>query len=400
MPVSGKPEKPFARFFSLPASGKGPIRVLLQSDAEKLTLAAPSGADFQGFKSRGSVTRERFSAGAIQVELKRGEFRVSGPGGHAFSGKAMGLRFIARDSALPLQVEGKAYRGNVEFYPDDGGMQCVNVLSIEDYLRGVVPLEMGHRGDESLEALKAQAVTARTYALKFLLARDSASFDIRGSIQDQVYGGVGAEYPLSDRAIRETRGRVLLYTDTLALCYYHSTCGGMSAGRNEVWGGPVVPYLVTRPDRDPSGKPWCQASHYMQWTESWDLAELADILRRNLKDAGVASAPAFRKVKDFKVESRFSDGRINALEVETDRGAFELHGDKIRVALKTAKGKILESDRFDISVEGDRAVARGSGYGHGVGMCQMGALARAAAGQDYREILAAYYPGTVLALAK
>jgi stage II sporulation protein D len=138
----------------------------------------------------------------------------------------------------------------------------------------------------------------------------------------------------------------------------------------------------------------------MRWTESWDIADLTNILRRNLESAGVPSTPEFWRVKDFKVKSRFSDGRINILEVKTDRGTFELHGDKIRVALKTASGRMLESDRFDITVDGDRVIARGSGYGHGVGMCQMGALSRSAAGQDYREILAAYYPGIVLAVAK
>ena len=397
--LSKKIAEVFTRTFPLPPSGRGPIRVLLQEGDEKLMLSAPSGADLQGFRSAGNMSRERFFPGTIQIELKRGEFRVSGSKGRAFSGKAIGLRFVTQDSAAPLKLDGKTYRGTLEFYPDDGSIQSVNVLPLEDYLRGVVPLEMGHRSEQELEALKAQAVAARTYALKFMLTHDSSNFDIRGSIEDQVYGGVGAEYALSDQAIRETKGRVLLYADTLAMCYYHSTCGGMTASRNEVWGGAVIPYLVTTSDRDPSGKPWCQASHYMQWSESWSLAELTDILRNNLENAGVR-APAFRRLKDFRVKSRFADGRINVLEVKTDRGAFELHGDKIRVALKTAKGRMLESARFDIVVQGDRVIARGNGYGHGVGMCQMGALGRAVAGQSFREILAAYYPGTVLALAK
>jgi len=263
-------------------------------------------------------------------------------------------------------------------------------VGIEDYLRGVLPKEMGNRGEEAFEALKAQAVVARTYALKRMLAASPSEFDVHASIQDQVYGGAGVEYALSDRAVNETRGLVLRHADTLALCYYHSTCGGMTASRHEVWGGPVIPYLLSLSDRDAHNLAWCQASAYSQWTQTWSAADLADIIRRNVNGSD------FRTLKNFRILNRFSCGRIQTLEVETDRGKMELRGDKIRFALKpgNGEGRVLESARFSLSIEGNQIIAKGSGFGHGIGMCQMGALGRAAAGQGFVEILSAYYPGT------
>jgi stage II sporulation protein D len=140
----------------------------------------------------------------------------------------------------------------------------------------------------------------------------------------------------------------------------------------------------------------------MEWTQSWDVGALAAIVRDNLAEAGVRTAPPFRAITGFEVRGRFADGRVNALDIVTDRGPVTLRGDKTRWALKPAPGtgRILESARFDIEIRSGRVTATGGGFGHGIGLCQMGALGRAQAGQSYAEILAAYYPGTELARLK
>jgi stage II sporulation protein D len=278
----------------------------------------------------------------------------------------------------------------------------VNVLPLEEYLRGVVPLEMGRHDESRLEALKAQAVAARTYSVKRALARSGEIFDMHASVQDQVYGGASAEHAIADKAVRETAGVLLLHGDTLAHTYYHSTCGGRTASRHEMWGGDPIPYLISSPDLDPEGRPWCRASRYMDWTQEWDADALAGIVRRNLPDAGVRNAPSFRSIEGFTVRDRAADGRIRLLDIRTNGGTITLRGDKTRWALRPmpGTGRILESSRFDIEIRSGRVVARGSGFGHGIGLCQMGALARAQAGQSYAEILRAYYPGTGLARLK
>ncbi len=389
--------------FALPKAARRPLRVLIRDRLTALDVTAPAGTRLMLRRSDGSAGPGPELSGRLHVVYREGNFRVSGPSGRPFStGPATALRFVAPRAGPPLQADGKSYRGNLELYPAAGGMECVNALALEDYLRGVVPLEMGHPDSAALSALEAQAIVARTYALKRMLAGRRPDFDVRASVQDQVFGGAEAESPLGDRAVTATAGRVVLYGDTLALCYYYSTCGGITAARNEVWGGPAIPYLVSQPDRDSLGRPWCRASPYMHWTQSWDAQALAGILRANLASAGVDNPPSFRRITGLQILGRFSDGRIRTLRVQTDGGPIDLHGDKIRFALRPGPGtgRILASDRFDIALNGDHVVAQGSGFGHGIGMCQMGALGRAAAGQNAEQILAAYYPGTHLAAIK
>ena len=385
--------------FPLPTSIRGNVRILLQEQTRSLLINARAGADVQWKKIGGQAQRAASQTGPMRVERLNGRLSLAPVRGDPVSGgNAVALRLASLDPNVPLEVNGKSYRGSLEFYAQGAGFICVNVLSVEDYLRGVVPLEMGRHDETKLEALKAQAVTARTYAFQRMLARTDADFDLYASVQDQVYGGAAAEHPTSDRAIRETIGMVLLYNDSLAHCYYHSTCGGITASRHEMWGGPAIPYLISKPDTDASGRAWCRASRYMDWTQSWDPSALAAIMRKNLSSANAGAAAPFQKVTGTRVRGRYSDGRVTVLEISTERGRIDLRGDKTRFALRpgTGTGRILESARFDIEIVGGRVVAHGSGFGHGIGMCQMGALARAQAGQSYAQILEAYYPGTAL----
>jgi stage II sporulation protein D len=386
--------------FSPPGEVMRAVRILVQPQARAVVVLARDGADLQWRSYGGQARRGPAVTGGLRVERRGGNFVVTPTRGVAVSGgNAVAMRLAPSEGGAPLEVNGKSYRGALEFHPEGAGFIVVNVLPLEEYLRGVLPLEMGRHEEARIEALKTQAVAARTYAVKRALERRGELFDLYASVQDQVYGGAAAEHPVCDRAVRETAGIVLLHGDTLALAYYHSTCGGRTAARHEAWGGEPIAYLQSVPDLDPEGRPWCRASRYMEWSQSWDLDALAGIVRKNLPDAGVRTAPPFREITGFEVRSRRADGRIDALEIRTDRGPIVVRGDKTRWALRPAPGtgRILESSRFDIEIRGGRAVASGSGFGHGVGMCQMGALARAQAGQSYAEILQAYYPGTELA---
>ncbi len=387
------------RDFSLNLPRKS-IRVLLQDLSSLLSIQTGDGAQLQFQRADGSSGNGPQLTGLVKIERKAGEFRITQGGNRPFSsGPAVALRIIPKENYRSgLSVAGKNYRGNLELTPQGSGFLTLNSISIQDYLRGVVPKEMGQRNENYFEALKAQAIIARTYAIKRMLSRSSSDFDVYASVQDQVYGGIEVEYPLSDRAVTETSGLVLMYLDSLALCYYHSTCGGRTASRHEVWGGPTIPYLISQPDQDSLQRPWCRASSYIHWSQSWDLNKLTGIIRANLGSAGVRNAPSFHKLLGFRVQGRFACGRIQSLEVNTDGGAFVLQGDKIRFALKpgSGTGQVLESARFQIVVDHERVTAQGSGFGHGVGLCQMGALARSEAGQNYFEILNAYYPGTQL----
>jgi stage II sporulation protein D len=234
-------------------------------------------------------------------------------------------------------------------------------------------------------------VAARTYAVKHRGSRKSLGFDIFADTRDQVYEGSAGEDPLTDRAIAATAGEILTFQGEPITAFYHSTC----AGRTEepvIWGQPPVAYLKSVSDLDGNGKPWCSLSKYMQWSVELADGELPALFQANLKDARVEGAPAFSKVSKVFVAGRSASGRVAKLVVETDKGSFAALGDRSRWLFRK-DGKILPSDWYEVSKNGSVWTVGGKGYGHGIGMCQMGARARSAAGQNYQEILKAYYTG-------
>jgi stage II sporulation protein D len=334
--------------------------------------------------------------GRFVIRRAGGAFAVEQAGKTVAASPARRLRVISVNPYNLIDLGAGVYRGGLHLIAgSEGDVLAVNVLSVDDYLRGVLPYEMGKVDRDGLEALKAQAIVARTYAYKRMLKAGNADFHLYSDVQDQVYKGVRGEYLMSDRAVWETRGMAVMHADTLALCYYFSTCGGRTASKHEVWGGDSIAYLVSRPDTDGLGEPWCQASKYMAWTQEWTRPQLAGILKRNLRSAGVADFPAFAAVQGVTVSQRATCGRARLLTIATDRGPITVKGDKTRWALRPAGGedKILPSAWFTVKAAGDKIAAQGKGFGHGVGLCQAGALGRAKANQNFVQIIRAYYQG-------
>jgi stage II sporulation protein D len=156
--------------------------------------------------------------------------------------------FASADSELhPVRYNEKPYRGRLEVFANTkGALTVVNVLTLEDYVRGVVPNELSPGGWPELEALKAQAVAARTYAVSNLGRFASEGFDLTPDTRSQVYGGRATEHPLSDRAVLETRGRIATYKGAPIVAYYTSTCGGRTEDGENIFGGSPVAYLRGR----------------------------------------------------------------------------------------------------------------------------------------------------------
>jgi stage II sporulation protein D len=296
---------------------------------------------------------------------------------------------------------GKRYRGELVITATDSGMLVVNVLSMNDYLRGVVPLEIGNRTPAEFAAVQAQAVAARTYAYKHLTA--SRAFDMYATVQDQVYGGVDAEKPQSDSAITTTADVVVLYNGQPITTPYHSTCGGSTAGVSEVWyDQPDQPYLRPVSDKIPgSNNYYCDPSPRFSWTQTYDATSLRAVLEKYLATYTRAPKSGLGRITDIKEQGRTPSGRIAALAVQTESGTYTLRGNDIRFVLRDPKGAILNSTYFTFTRETaggevSSVTVNGRGYGHGIGMCQWGAIGRARAGQNYRTILETYYPGTTI----
>jgi stage II sporulation protein D len=360
------------------------------------------------------------SAGAFTVHTEDGreigraaggqtvEFRdagstvsVSSRGGGQIAAAGLRPPLIIRPTQNgTLTLRGQPYRGELRVQQaPGGGLTVVNRLDMETYLQGVVPREIGRFDLDIYEAIKAQAVAARTYAYTYLGRRAQQGFDVYATVEDQVYGGAGAENETVNRAVRETSGEILAYNGQPITAYYHSTCAGHTAAIEEVWNNAPVPYLVAVRDVDPGGQAYDRVSSRFSWTERWTHAELVGILNRTMADS--LRGRRISRIQDMRVTQRTPSGRIRAMRLETDAGTYTLGKDRIRWILVPNRGGLLNSSKFDVELarSGGRVteiVATGGGWGHGIGMCQVGAMGRARVGQDYRTILGTYYPGTVI----
>lgn len=315
------------------------------------------------------------------------------------------LSFVASSSGAMVSVNQRRYRGELTIVVADSGVRVVNRLAVEAYLRGVVPRELGVRGAADRAALEAQAVAARSYVIT-RLGNAARTFDVTATTSDQVYGGVDAENAVADAAVAATEGLVLVYNGRVVSAPYHSTCGGSTAAPDEIWRSQNEPFLQRVSDRIPgSDRYYCDIAPRFRWERSWGADSLTAVVERYLRGYAQVPAGPVGDVRRVTVDGQTPSGRVAALWVETSRGRYRLRGNDIRYVLRSPGGELLNSTYFspELVTASDgrltRLTIRGHGYGHGVGMCQWGAIGRARAGQDFRTILRTYFPGTTVARA-
>ncbi len=339
-----------------------------------------------------------------------------------------GMLYIPNHKRVGKQA---IYRGVFELTKSptrEGTFSVVNVLDIESYLRGVVPNEMPV--SFGLEALKAQAVTARNYVMK-PRERNYHNFDVCDSVACQVYFGAGTEQTLADQAIVETENIVALYNAELILALYSSTAGGYTENYENVFSDctsknfllTAIPYLKGVPDNDKIKKletegdvrdfylstptTFDNKSPYFRWTREWTPEELIEILQKTLKTYSNTNfvKPAFTdadkigKIQDIKVTRRGVSGKIVMMELKTDQGTYTIQKELIIRQIFKKDNKNLPSANIIFDLEKDekgnitKITANGGGFGHGVGMSQWGAGMMGSMGYSYDEILKHYYSG-------
>jgi len=335
--------------------------------------------------------------------IERNGDRLRGVKGAVKTGWVDGPIYAAPTSDGLFSFGGRRYRGELLFRPTSTGVLVVNFIRIDEYLGGVVPLEIGARPAAESAAVMAQAIAARSYADTHLDADAARGYDVTATVSDQVYGGADAETAIANRAITSTRGLVLKYNGRVVDAPYSSTCGGSTAEPSELWPGPSQPYLKRVSDRIPgTDRYYCDIAPRFSWTKTFDQSSLAATIARYLGTVAQVPGGDPGRTKSIVVAARTPSGRVADLTIATDRGTFTVHGNDIRSVLRPPGGEILNSTYFsvDSAEESDghliRLTLRGNGYGHGVGMCQWGAIGRARAGQDYRTILTTYYPGATV----
>lgn len=265
---------------------------------------------------------------------------------------------------------GHEYRGALQFVANGDELLVINVVGLEEYLRGVVPAEM--MAAWPLEALKAQAVASRTYTI--LSLGSGEAFDICATVECQRYAGVASEHLRSDRAVAETSGLVLTYRGEPARTYYHADSGGALASSAEVWGR-ALPYLASRNDVT-------ALTPHRRWRRALDPYALSQSL----------SGLGYRigAVEVLRVTSYSDSGRAERAEIIGSQGTAVLAGANLTALLR---GVGLKSTRFKMV---GQLTAQGDGWGHGVGMSQYGARTLAESGYGFEQILRFYYPDTML----
>jgi stage II sporulation protein D len=354
-------------------------------------------------------------SGARLAEIPAGEvWRVAvgstglvvlAPGGASTTPSEL-IEIGSPDPNALVQVNGRPYRGTITALRDRTGVTVVDRVPMETYLAGVVSAEMGRRSLNEQEALRAQAVVSRTYALRNLRRWQAQGFDLYATVADQVYGGAASETPEGRAAVDATRGRILTYGGVPIDAFFYSTCGGRTADGTEVFRAADRPYLRSVADVADDGTAYCSISPRFRWHEEWTGEALRATLLRTLPPVAAAAgrsttAGDMSEVHDVRVSYRTPSGRVGQLTIALRRGDVQVDEPSVRQVLRPVSGELLRSNTFTLTVSRagqrvTRLVADGAGAGHGVGFCQWGAVGRSRAGQEYQRILAAYYPGASL----
>jgi len=406
------------RFAPLPPMPLSPIAVGLAADLDDFRVKCSS-ACAVAVEGEPCDTVPALAEVTGTVEARTGRLRLTWSGGGAASPRP--VRLVPDDPSATFALfnlhfekgfywsdqETRTYRGIIIVRPRDGSVALVNEIPLEEYLLGVVPSEMPDNWPA--EALKAQAVAARTETLKKLRRHAADGFDVCSSQHCAVYRGTTGEEAPTSAAVRATSGEVLRAPDGRYLdCVYAANCGGWGSTPAGVWGAgdggfqavcdispedapawarvPVDPDLRERflYERPPA---YCNHSTYRasyRWSRAYTEDELAGWVQRRHKLAGL---------RDIRIGATTDEGWATAIELVGAGGTKTVRRDAIRAALGTVRSNMLTVEHVP---SGNGApglfIFVGAGWGHGAGMCQDGAWGMAQHGIPYREILAHYYP--------
>ena len=346
--------------------GSPMVRIALARRSESVTVGAEADFELRGGRSSRLVDSGG-RLGDVKISARDRELLMDGNGTGVRE-----LKLTTMEDGT-LRVDGVKYRGELLIYVDgNDGVTVVETVDLESYLAGVLGKEVFLTWPK--DALEAQAVAARTYALYRIKIREpGAPYDMAAGYQySQEYGGVDAERPISREIMEDTRGVILTYQWRLFPAYYHSVCGGHTRSVEAVFGEREIMPL--------SGVPcdFCSRAKGYRWDARVPASEIGDDMARAGLDVG--------EVRDVRV----SDGDGFWLIVEGSDRSRRMRAQDFRLVVGS---KNVKSPEFEVRRAGYEFLFTGKGFGHGVGMCQWGAERMASKGYSSTEILKYYYPG-------
>jgi stage II sporulation protein D len=307
---------------------------------------------------------------SVVVSRFNGKLALKSRNSIGFLSDSVILSGLTGDDNFSLRVNGQKsvrqyYSGDLKCFPDMETLVMINISDIERYIAGVVKAEGG--SGKNIEYFKSQAVIARTYMYKYMDKHISDGYNVCDNTHCQVFNGSSSDSILNEAAM-ETKGLVILDQDSMLIeSAFHSNCGGETASSEDVWltGKTYLKKVID---------PYCTSSRNSVWKKSITLNEWIDFIKRS----GYTGKCDDVSVFSFSQKSRVSDYRV---------GSFTIPLTTIRTELK------LRSTFFSVIPSGDSVVFSGRGYGHGVGLCQEGAMVMAAKGFDFSQIIDFYYSG-------
>jgi stage II sporulation protein D (peptidoglycan lytic transglycosylase) len=276
-----------------------------------------------------------------------------------------------RSDANDIKVNGSQFRGFFTIHTKFHNLYTINHVNLEEYLYGVIPEEMPTRWDK--QALMAQAVAARTYALCMKTKNRHEEYDIKATTAAQVYGGYSAENIRTTTAVNNTRGQVMTHNGRLIVAYFHSNSGGHTEDPVNVW-NVKIPYLRAVPDNFSMSAPG----------NAWEFFLSYQGIKTRLHKNGIPVGP----IKKLQIVEKSPSGRNRKIRIVTEKGVVNISGNMFRASIGEAK---IKSTLFTITPYRKGIYFKGRGFGHGVGMSQWGARKMAMKGVNYKDILKYYY---------
>jgi spoIID/lytB domain protein len=354
------------------ASWPPEITVGLSQGVSEVRLAATDGALHVYADTDQAPILEVLSGKELDIRMQQAQFLVNGQ-------EIKGDRLLIRSDAVGfVKINDAPYRGSVTLLKKNG-ITVINNVLVEDYLYGVIPKEMPPTW--SAEALQAQSVAARTFALKNRKRHSTDGFDLCNTSHCQVYEGMAAETRTTTDAVNHTRGEVLFYNGSVIDALFHTDSGGMTEFSEYVWGS-SVPYLCAVSDLQTQTQPWIRA---IPMSEFMQKVEQNGTVLGTLKEIHLSPLIVGKGSGD-----RSPSGRVRSAELIGTKGRIVLSGNNLRTFFS------LPSTLFDMRVGRTDVVFSGYGSGHGLGLSQWGAKALADKGSSYKDILFHYYTGVTL----
>ena len=278
-----------------------------------------------------------------------------------------------------IVIDGRRFRGNIKFVEKDNSrLLVINYIDLEGYLKGILYHEVSHYWP--MEALRAQAIISRTYALYQMQQNQLKDFDLTNDTYSQVYGGLTSERYRTNKAVESTRGRIITFKDKIFPAYFHATCAGHTEDASLLWNIDMAPLKGVVCN-------FCKDSPHFNWHYVLSFSEISDKLNssgykiKSITDIVSLGKDASGRVADLKIVSQDKETKVSAKDFRNIIGP-----------------NIIRSTNFAVSIVKDDVIFEGVGWGHGVGLCQWGAYFMSKKGVPCEQILQYYYPGTKISL--